>query len=170
MSLPHLPACGRSAHPPGSLRTCAVGECGENPCTAICLARLGSPGFSSLWGSLVFGWEEGCKHRGGPGTRITAEDSQQDWLECGMRWRATSSPTSSPCLPQRLSAEARTLREERAGPAAGEGTHLTHLFCFPRGREGKGRGSPGVDKADKALREWDALTEVRKGKQGCEAG
>ena len=67
----------------------------------------------------------------------------------------------------------------------GEGTHL---FCFPRGREGKGRGgegregkgregkgregegregsSPGVDKADKALWEWDALTEVRKGKGG----
>lgn len=68
---------------------------------------------------------------------------------------ASASPV--PSL-ERLSAEARELGKEKLGVCGwGKGSVL---FSQERGREGS---SLGLDMADKAFWEWEALTEVRKG-------
>lgn len=54
-------------------------------------------------------------------------------------------------------------RRGKSWVCAARGRDSLVLFSQGKGREGS---SPGVDKADKALWEWDALTEVRKGKGG----
>lgn len=95
-------------------------------------------------GSPFLGLPEVWLGRGGPETRITPELFTA--TQAAM-WDDSASSSPLP-FPERLSAEARKLGEERAGCVQpGEGTHL---FCFPRGREGS---LPGMDKADKAL--WE---------------